>query len=120
MQRFGAKFDHALLAIRWAWRLRVARQKPKPDFANMTLEDRCKFNEVLRSKLVEGAKSVCIDEADAMGRHYTFLSECVRQTIDEVVPPVKLIMSDKTKELYQQCIRDYNAGRKVTKSDRVT
>ena len=36
LERFGTKFDHALLTIRWAWRLRVPKQKPKPDFASMT------------------------------------------------------------------------------------
>ena len=59
-----------------------------------------------------------------MGQHYLFFSTCVKQTIDEVVPPLKhriyngRTMSNKTRELYQQRIRDYNSGRKVTKSDR--
>ena len=31
MKRFGKKFDHAILSIKWAWRLCVCKQKPKPD-----------------------------------------------------------------------------------------
>ena len=59
-----------------------------------------------------------------MDHHYGFFSDCVHQTIDEVVSRVKpryyndRVMSDKTKEFYQQRICDYNSGSKITKSDR--
>lgn len=38
MERFDTKFDHALLTVRWAWRLRVEKRKPKPDYASMSLQ----------------------------------------------------------------------------------
>ena len=34
--RFGTKFDHGLLSIKWEWRLRVSKIKPKTDFQLMS------------------------------------------------------------------------------------
>ena len=88
IQRFGAKFDHSLL-IRWTWRLRVSRQKPKPDFAIMSLQQWQEFNAVLKAELVQGIKDVYIDEAEAMGWHYTFFLKCVYETIEKIVSRMK-------------------------------
>ena len=55
-----------------------------------------------------------------------FLSECMRQTIDEVVPRQQRRnydgrkMSQRTMHLYQERIRDFNSGRTITKEDRKT
>ena len=61
MERFGEKFDHVLLTIRWVWRLRVHKQQPKPDFSRMTLQNWTTLNEVLRKKLETGVNEVCTD-----------------------------------------------------------
>ena len=34
--RFGTKFDHCLLSLEWAWRVRVSKRLPIPDFEQMT------------------------------------------------------------------------------------
>ena len=34
--RFGSKFDHSLLSIEWAWRLRINKSQPRPDYELMT------------------------------------------------------------------------------------
>ena len=75
-------------------------------------------------KLEKGKREVCIDNAEDMGTQYDFLSESIRQTIDEVVSPRQRKnyngrkMSQRTLHLHQQRIRDFNSGRQITKVDR--
>ena len=38
LHRFGTKFDHTLLDLEWAWRVRVRKSPPKHDFQLMTDE----------------------------------------------------------------------------------
>ena len=122
MERFGKKFDHALLSIKWAWRLRVCKQKPKPDYKSMTPQKWLTFNDVLREKLKQGNREICKDDVEEMGGHYEFLSECMRQTIDEVVPRQQRRnydgrkMSQRTLHLYQE--RKSQISRLITKKSR--
>ena len=59
-----------------------------------------------------------------MGAHYDRFAQCIRQTIKEVVPPRKKIkfnghtIAEKTRALYNERIRDFNSGRKITSKDR--
>ena len=59
-----------------------------------------------------------------MGAHYDRFTQCIRQTIKEVVPSRKKIkfngrtIAEKTRALYNERIREFNSGRKITSKDR--
>ena len=68
--------------------------------------------------------NLCVDTDSQMGAHYDFIAECINRTAEEVIPAKKPMrrngrdVSEKTKDLYRQRVRDFNSGRKITKSDR--
>jgi len=121
--RFGSKFDHGLLQIRWKWKLRLPRQQPKPDYKAMTTRDWDTFDVVLQAKLMNIKNTVHVNDKE-MEAHYNEVTRCIQETIKEVIPKRKprkyngRTISDKTKALYDQRIRDFNSGRKITKKDR--
>ena len=60
----------------------------------------------------------------AMGAHYDRVTQCIRDTIQDTVPPKKPLrfngrkVSAETKRLYDLRIRDFASGRTIEKSDR--
>ena len=120
---FGTKFDHCLLSLEWAWRVRVSKSSPKPDFERMTHEMWQEFDARLEERLRQLPQAV-ETSAQAMGDHYDRMTDCVRATIKEVVPPKQprkyngRTVSEKTKRLYDLRVRDFASGRNITKSDR--
>ena len=111
MHRFGSKFDHGLLQIRWKWKLRLPKQPRKPDYKAMTTRDWDTFDVVLEAKL-KGLKRGIQVKQDEMGAHYDEVTRCIKETIAEVIPKLKpkkfngRTISAKTKALYEQRIRD--------------
>ena len=115
MHRFGKKFDHGLLQIRWSWRIRSTRQPPKPDFKLMTPQKWEEFDKLLQARLQNLESNVQIAQAD-LEAHYDGITKCINETIAEVVPPSKKqkfngrTVAAKTKALYEARIRDFNSG----------
>ena len=50
MHRFGTKFDHGLLSLQWAWRVRNVKAQRKPDFTQMTTAKWLQFDDFLKKK----------------------------------------------------------------------
>ena len=124
LHRFGEKYDHGLLSITWAWRLRKQSTTPRPDFSSMSPEAWTKFDTTLHEKLIQICDKPVEVTKTSMGAHYNNVTECIRQTIAETVPPKKRqnyngrVVSERTKKLYDERIRDFSSGRKITKADR--
>ena len=123
--RFGKKFDHGMLRIKWAWRLRAVKAAPRYDYSAMTKDDWTKFDAQLRENLMAGKLDVEISQRQ-MQAHYDHLSGCVVKAAEITVPHKKRqnyngrAMSEKTKHLHAQRTRDFNSGRTITKQDRAT
>ena len=86
--RFGSKFDHALISIDWQWRLRTNKSKPRPCFEEMTQDKWIEFDRRLNERLTQLQGDIEISEQE-MGAHYDRLTNCIYDTIQEVVPPQK-------------------------------
>ena len=120
--RFGSKFDHALLCIEWQWRIRLSKSDPRPSFEDMTKEKWQEFDRRLGARLRALPRRVEVTEQE-MESHYDRLTESVRETIKEVVPPKAKTkyncrtVSAKTKRLYELRVRDFASGREIKKSD---
>ena len=123
LHRFGTKFDHGLLSIEWAWRLRVSKSQSRPDFELMTPAKWQEFDRRLVSRLTQLPRRIETNETE-MGLHYDRLTDCIQATVKEVVPPRKKVkyngreVSAETQRLYDLRVRDFASGRKITKNDR--
>ena len=122
--RFGKKFDHGLLKVKWAWRLKAVRQSPRYDYAAMTEEDWENFDEELEKRLKEGDREVEVSMS-SMEKHYKHLSDSVvaaaKAAIKKETKKKRYNgreMSDRTKRLHELRTRDFNSGRKITVDDR--
>ena len=125
LHRFGKKFDHGLLSTQWSWRIRSKKSPPPPDYKSMTAALWTDFDVELRKRLVTGDDNMTVEVTEpTMTRHLDRMTTAIAQTIDSKVPKKKKVKFDgreasaKTKALFDQRIRDYNTGRKITKSDR--
>ena len=125
--RFGSKFDHGLVSIKWAWRLRACKVKPKPDYSSMTDENWRQFDVKLTENLLEGLSEEQLrvsNTQDSLFEQHAHIAGSIAQTIEQVVPPKKTHkingrrVSERTRGLYKQRVRDFNTGRKVTSADR--
>ena len=125
LHRFGKKFDHGLLSTTWSWRIRTEKTTPPPDYKLMTAELWAEFDEALRKRLVAKGGDMAVEVSEPqMAKQYDHLTERISHTIDTQVPKKERIKFDgreasaKTKALFDDRIRDYASGRKITKSDR--
>ena len=50
IHRFGETFDHGLLNVRWAWKLRAPKRTSRPDYQSMRQCDWAKFDDTLRAQ----------------------------------------------------------------------
>ena len=81
------------------------------------------FDRRLEARLTQLPRSIEVSESE-MGAHYDRLTECIRETVKEVVPPRNKVkyngreVSAETRRLYDLRVRDFASGRKITKSDR--
>ena len=121
--RFGSKFDHALISIEWKWRLRMSNSQPRPCFESMTTAKWAEFDQRLTDRLAKLKGDVEVTEQE-MGAHYDRLTNCINETVKEVVSPKTQKKfngrkaSAKTKRLYELRTRDFASGREIKKSDR--
>ena len=103
--------------------MRVSKSKPKPDFQLMSPANWQEFDRRLEERLRQLPQSVEISEG-AMGAHYDRMTNCVRATVEEVVPPRKKFkyngreVSAETRRLCDLRVRDFASGREIKKSDR--
>ena len=126
LHRFGKKFDHGLLSATWTWRIRTEKLTPPPDYKSMTPEMWDDFDAKLREKLLAGDESRDVEVIEQqMAKQYDRLTAGFTHAIETTVPKRKKIKFDgreasaKTKLLlFDQRIRDFSSGRKLTKSDR--
>ena len=126
--RFGIKFDHALLAITWKWKVRAPNRQEKPDFRAMTEERWVEFDDTLKKILIRDLQPVHMDvdpcSKASMFDQYGHLAASIEETIDRVVPKTKRqkflgrASSPTTQALRAERIRDFSSGRKIEKSDR--
>ena len=132
IHRFGKHFDHGLLSAAWRWRTKKTEKKTKHDFSAMTSQSWTSFDEALRIKLqkrhepkktdkdlvVKGSNGYKkeTDETDyraELTTKYSELTECVNETIKELVPEKQWIkkngrvVSKETKELFTKRVREY-------------
>ena len=122
--RFGKKFDHGLLKVKWAWRLKTVKQAPRYDYKVMTNEDWEKFDKELEDKLKDGDQNVEVS-ISGMEKHYAHLSDSVVAAAEVAIKKEEKKrkyngreMSEQTKRLHDLRTRDFNSGRKITKDDR--
>ena len=113
------------VATTWAWRVRMEKRSPPPDYNAMTTEMWANFDKELRKHLMAGDEDRAVEvTAPQMEKQYDRLTAGFRHAIETAVPKRKKVKFDgrkasaKTKALFEQRIRDYSTGRKITKSDR--
>ena len=68
--RFGKKFDHGLIQIKWAWRLKAVKNAKGYDYDKMTNEKWEQFDKELEKNLRNGKHEVEISQ-EGMSKHYT-------------------------------------------------
>ena len=92
--RFGKNFDHGILAIKWAWRIRMYKGEPKPDYSAMTDDEKwSQFDVELKKALLKDVPEqpkVEVTEEE-MFAQYGHLAYHVAETVKKVVPPKKVM-----------------------------
>ena len=126
LHRFGKKFDHGLLSMTWAWRIRTEKKAPPPDFDSMNAEMWRAFDAELHRQLVSDPDNMKVEVSqEGMTKHLDRLNKGIKHAIETTVPKKEKIKFDgrqasaKTKALFEQRIRDYGSGREIKKSDRM-
>ena len=85
-----------------------------------------KFDETLQKKLIDSSEDMRVEVSQrGLTEHLDKMSNCMLETIKEVVPPKKRLKFDgrkasaQTRALYTQRIRDFSTKRaKILKSER--
>ena len=85
-----------------------------------------KFDETLQKKLIDSSEDMRVEVSQqGLTEHLDKMSNCMLETIKEVVPPTKKRLkfdgrkaSAQTRALYTQRIRDFNTKRKILKPER--
>ena len=117
-----------VLAMEWAWRIRMHKGNPIPNYAAMTDENWKQFDVELKKALVKDLEpqdmKVEVTNAE-MFAQYGHLAHAVVETSAKVVPKKKKAVktngnrvSEKTLGLHKQRTRDFASGRKITIEDR--
>ena len=125
IHRFGQAFDHGLLSATWRWKTKKEKKPRRPDYTLMTKETWPDFDRALGIKLRQQRQqpTVCNAEDTAstskdsnstdLANEYASLTQCVYETICEVVPEKKWlrkngrVVSEATKNLFERRAKEF-------------